>query len=89
MPSTWSVHLAVDVDPTVTRAVWPGASLLQPAEDTPYGWLDTPAAPGGAIFKLHGERGNLMDRRELSRTRGARTPHVLRRRSPTATPGGI
>lgn len=57
VPSTWSVYFAADVDRTVARAEELGASVVQPAEDTPYGRLATLAAPGGAIFKLRGESG--------------------------------
>lgn len=55
IPGAWSVYFAADVDPTVARAVELGATVVQPAEDTPYGRLVTLAAPGGAIFKLRGE----------------------------------
>ena len=54
-PSAWSVYFAADVDPTVAKAVELGGSVVQPAEDTPYGRLVTLAAPDGAIFKLRGE----------------------------------
>ncbi|MFN8104223.1 MAG: VOC family protein [Acidimicrobiia bacterium] len=56
VPSTWSVYFAsADVDASIDAAVGLGASIVQPAEDTPYGRLATLAAPGGAIFKLRGE----------------------------------
>lgn len=56
VPSIWSVYFAsADVDASIDAAVGLGASIVQPAEDTPYGRLATLAAPGGAIFKLRGD----------------------------------
>lgn len=55
-PSFWSVYFAsADVDASIDAGVGLGASVVQPAEDTPYGRLATLAAPGGAIFKLRGD----------------------------------
>ncbi|WP_284979077.1 VOC family protein [Arthrobacter sp. fls2-241-R2A-200] len=53
VPSMWSVYFAVDdVDATVERAVGLGASVIQPAEDTPFGRLATVSDPTGAVFKV-------------------------------------
>lgn len=55
VPSHWSVYLAVeDVDKTIEHATRLGATVVQPAEDTPYGRLATLADPTGATFKLRG-----------------------------------
>jgi predicted enzyme related to lactoylglutathione lyase len=55
VPANWSVYFAVsDTDKTVARALELGATLVQPAEDTPYGRLATLADPTGATFKLVG-----------------------------------
>lgn len=55
-PACWSVYFAVDdVDATIEKALAGGGSLLDPAQDTPYGRMATLAAPGGAVFKLRGE----------------------------------
>jgi predicted enzyme related to lactoylglutathione lyase len=52
-PSAWYVYLgAEDVDATVTKAVELGGTVMQAAEDTPYGRLATVADPTGAVFKL-------------------------------------
>lgn len=55
IPAHWSVYFGVDdADVTVASAIERGASVLQPAEDTPYGRLVTLADPTGATFKLIG-----------------------------------
>ena len=43
-----------DADATIARARELGGSVIQPAEDTPYGRLATLADPTGAAFKLIG-----------------------------------
>ncbi|WP_416418186.1 VOC family protein [Paenarthrobacter aromaticivorans] len=53
VPSMWSVYFAVDdTDATVERAVSLGATVLQAAEDTPFGRLATLSDPTGAAFKV-------------------------------------
>jgi len=53
VPSMWSVYFAVDdTDATVERAVTLGATVLQAAEDTPFGRLATLSDPTGAAFKV-------------------------------------
>jgi predicted enzyme related to lactoylglutathione lyase len=52
-PAHWSVYFGVDdADATLARVVELGGSIVQPAEDTPYGRLATAADPTGAHFKL-------------------------------------
>jgi len=54
-PGQWSIYFnASDVDAAVGQAVELGGSVLQPAEDSPYGRLATLADPTGARFKLQG-----------------------------------
>jgi hypothetical protein len=43
-----------DADASIARARELGGSVIQPAEDTPYGRLATLADPTGAAFKLIG-----------------------------------
>ena len=53
VPAHWSVYFGVeDTDATLARLVDLGGSVLQPAEDTPYGRLAAAADPTGARFKL-------------------------------------
>jgi predicted enzyme related to lactoylglutathione lyase len=53
VPSRWLVYFGVDdTDATLARAVELGGSVLEPAEDTPYGRLATLADPTGTILKL-------------------------------------
>ncbi|MBO1268805.1 VOC family protein [Arthrobacter cavernae] len=53
VPSHWGVYFAVDkVDSTVEQALALGATVIQPAEDTPFGRLCTLNDPTGATFKL-------------------------------------
>ena len=53
VPSMWSVYFAVeDTDATVEKAVGLGATVTQPAEDTPFGRLATLSDPTGATFKV-------------------------------------
>jgi predicted enzyme related to lactoylglutathione lyase len=53
VPAHWSVYFGVDdADATLAQVVELGGSVVQPAEDTPYGRLATAADPTGAQFKL-------------------------------------
>ena len=53
VPAHWAVYFGTaDTDATVAKAVELGASVIQPAEDTPYGRLATLSDPTGAMFKL-------------------------------------
>jgi len=55
VPAHWSVYFAVaDTDATLAKITELGGSVVQPAEDTPYGRLATAADPTGALFKLVG-----------------------------------
>lgn len=52
-PSQWFVYFAVDdADKAIAQAQELGATVLMPAEDTPYGRLATLADPTGAVFRL-------------------------------------
>ena len=52
-PSQWFVYFGTDdADKTLARATEQGGSVIQAAEDTPYGRLATAADPTGAVFKL-------------------------------------
>jgi predicted enzyme related to lactoylglutathione lyase len=53
VPAHWSIYFGVDdTDATLAKIVELGGSIVQPAEDTPYGRLATAADPTGAQFKL-------------------------------------
>ena len=53
VPAHWSVYFGVDdTDAALANVVALGGSILQPAEDTPYGRLATAADPTGAQFRL-------------------------------------
>jgi len=53
VPAHWSVYFGVDdTDAALARIVDLGGSVLQPAEDTPYGRLAAAADPTGARLKL-------------------------------------
>lgn len=53
VPAHWSVYFGVDdTDAALARTVELGGSILQPAEDTPYGRIAAAADPTGARFKL-------------------------------------
>jgi predicted enzyme related to lactoylglutathione lyase len=53
VPAHWSVYIEVaDADATVAKAQELGGSVVQPAEDTPYGRLATLTDTTGASFKL-------------------------------------
>jgi predicted enzyme related to lactoylglutathione lyase len=53
VPAHWSVYFGVaDTDAALARIVELGGSVVQGAEDTPYGRLATATDPTGAQFKL-------------------------------------
>jgi len=53
VPAHWSVYFGVeDTDAALARIVELGGSILQAAEDTPYGRLAAATDPTGARFKL-------------------------------------
>ena len=53
VPAHWSVYFGVDsADATIARLGELGGSVVQAAEDTPYGRLATVTDPMGATFKL-------------------------------------
>jgi predicted enzyme related to lactoylglutathione lyase len=53
VPSSWHTYFAVEsTDGSVEKAVAMGATVIDPAEDTPYGRLATLTDPTGAMFKL-------------------------------------
>ncbi len=55
VPAHWSVYFGVDdVDASLAKIVELGGSIVQPAEDTPYGRLASATDPMGAQFKLVG-----------------------------------
>jgi predicted enzyme related to lactoylglutathione lyase len=55
VPDHWSVYFQVtDADAAIARAEELGATVVVPAEDTPYGRLATLTDPTGAAFKLIG-----------------------------------
>lgn len=52
-PNYWTVYFGTDdVDATTAMVVDLGGSVMQPAEDTPYGRIATVVDPYGAIFRL-------------------------------------
>lgn len=52
-PSQWHVYVgAADVDAVVATALEHGGSVVQAAEDTPYGRLAVIADPNGAVVRL-------------------------------------
>ena len=54
-PSHWTVYFAADdTDAVTAQAVGLGATVVMPAEDTPYGRLAVLADPTGANFRLVG-----------------------------------
>jgi predicted enzyme related to lactoylglutathione lyase len=53
-PANWSIYFGTeDTDKALDQIVDLGGSIIQPAEDTPYGRLAQAADPTGALFKLH------------------------------------
>jgi uncharacterized protein len=52
-PAEWSIYFGVeDADATLARIVELGGSIVEPAQDTPYGRLARAADPSGINFKL-------------------------------------
>jgi uncharacterized protein len=57
VPSHWTVYFGVaDVDEAVATAEAEGATVVRPAEDTPFGRLVELIDPIGAPFKLHSNK---------------------------------
>jgi predicted enzyme related to lactoylglutathione lyase len=55
VPAHWAVYFAVaDTDEALAKAVTLGGSIVQPAQDTPYGRLASALDPTGAEFKMAG-----------------------------------
>jgi predicted enzyme related to lactoylglutathione lyase len=55
MPSHWAVYFGVaDVDASVATVTKLGGTVIQPAEDTPYGRIATANDSTGATFRLRG-----------------------------------
>ncbi len=53
VPSHWQIYFGVaDTDAALARVVELGGTVVQPAEDSPYGRLAQAADPTGALFKL-------------------------------------
>jgi predicted enzyme related to lactoylglutathione lyase len=58
VPSHWAVYFGTaNTDASVAQAVQLGATVVQAAEDTPYGRLASLTDPTGAMFKLHQPNG--------------------------------
>lgn len=56
VPSNWQIYFGVtDTDAALARIVELGGTVVQPAEDSPYGRLAQAADPMGALFKLVAE----------------------------------
>jgi predicted enzyme related to lactoylglutathione lyase len=54
-PSRWQFYVQVpDTDATVEQALAAGATLVQPADDTPYGRIGVLADPAGVQFHVMG-----------------------------------
>ena len=52
-PASWTIYFEVpDADAALEKIVELGGSVIEPAEDTPYGRLATAADPTGTRFKL-------------------------------------
>ncbi|MDP9334292.1 MAG: VOC family protein [Actinomycetota bacterium] len=52
-PASWSIYFgADDTDKALAKIVDLGGSIVQPAQDTPYGRLAQAADPTGALFRL-------------------------------------
>jgi uncharacterized protein len=67
VPAHWSVYFGVaDADAALAKVVELGGSIVQPAEDTPYGRLATAADPSGAQFKLIGPNAAMPARESAS-----------------------
>ncbi|MBT2513321.1 VOC family protein [Arthrobacter sp. ISL-30] len=58
VPSNWQIYFGVDdADATIESALALGATLIEPAQDTPFGRMATLADPTGAIFKINQDPG--------------------------------
>jgi predicted enzyme related to lactoylglutathione lyase len=58
IPSHWQVYFGVrDADAAIAKAVSMGATVLEPAEDSPFGRVAALADPTGATFKIIQDRG--------------------------------
>ncbi|MEI2276989.1 VOC family protein [Paenarthrobacter ilicis] len=58
VPSMWSVYFCVEnTDATVEKAIALGATVTQPAEDSPFGRLATLSDPTGAVFRVVQDQG--------------------------------
>jgi predicted enzyme related to lactoylglutathione lyase len=56
VPASWSIYFVVDdADAALVEIAELGGSVVQAAEDTPFGRLATATDPTGAVFKLHQE----------------------------------
>jgi hypothetical protein len=54
VPSHWAVYFSVeDADEAVAKALELGATVVRPAEDTPFGRVVDLVDSTGAPFKLH------------------------------------
>lgn len=54
VPANWQVYLgATDTDAAVATAASMGATVMEPASDTPFGRVALLADPTGAIFRIH------------------------------------
>jgi uncharacterized protein len=57
-PAHWAVYFAVtDADAALERVVELGGTIVQPAEDTPYGRLAQAADPTGTRFRIVADNG--------------------------------
>lgn len=57
-PSFWAIYFeSADVDGTIASATSLGASVVEPAQDTPYGRLAVLGDPAGARFSLRSSPG--------------------------------
>ncbi len=53
VPAHWGIYWGVeDPDAFIARAQELGATVVQPAEDTPYGRMATLTDPTGAMFRI-------------------------------------
>ena len=54
VPANWQVYLgAADADAAVATAASMGATVMDPASDTPFGRVALLADPTGAVFRIH------------------------------------
>ncbi len=53
VPSNWQIYFSVDdTDASLVKIVELGGTILQPAQDSPFGRLAQASDPTGAMFKL-------------------------------------